>query len=176
MAVGVATILTLAAGLLVSVAPAQAAEPAWNGVYTLKRFAASKTGTSLAARQGEPDFSDDYTFVTSCVGGACVATVTNGPKPANPTLPQPPRYIWENGSWVHRYSWEWDCWQGAGVPKVWAPAESEATYTPQADGTLTGLWRTTIKGGPCNGTVDMRVAAYPVNPSPVPLPGLGSLS
>ena len=161
----VISIVALAAGLLVAVAPADAAAtPSWDGVYSLKRFAASKTGTSLAARQAEPDFSDDYTFRTSCDGGTCVATVIDGPKPANPTLPQPPRYTWEAGSWVHRYDWEWDCWQGAGVPKVWRPATSIATYTPQGDGTLKGVWRTTIDGGPCDGTVVMNVAASPVTP------------
>lgn len=99
----VISIVALAAGLLVAVAPADAAAtPSWDGVYSLKRFAASKTGTSLAARQAEPDFSDDYTFRTSCDGGTCVATVIDGPKPANSTLPQPPRYTWEAGSWVHR--------------------------------------------------------------------------
>ncbi|MDS1114164.1 hypothetical protein RD149_10310 [Gordonia westfalica] len=164
----VAAVVAVGLAPAVSAGPANAAEPAWNGVYSLKRFAASKTGTSLAARQAEPDFSDDYTFRSSCDGGTCVATVVDGPKPANPTLPQPPRYTWEDGSWVHRYDWEWDCWQGAGVPKVWRPAKSVAYYTPEGDGTLKGVWRTTIDGGPCDGTVDMNVAAYPVTP---PAPG-----
>lgn len=156
-------IVAVAAGLLVGVASADAApKPSWEGVYSLKRFAASKTGTSLAARQREPDFSDDYTFDTECVRTRCLATVVGGPKPANPTLPQPPRYTWQNGSWVHRYSWQWDCWQGVGVPKVWRPARSVATYKPQSDGSLKGVWRTTIYGGPCRGTVVMNVAAYPV--------------
>ncbi|MFE0751607.1 hypothetical protein [Gordonia sp. NPDC058843] len=160
----VTAVLALAAGLLVSVAPADAApKPTWDGVYSLKRFAASKTGTSLAARQREPDFSDNYTFTTECVRSRCFATVVGGPKPANPTLPQPPRYTWQNGSWVHRYSWQWDCWQGVGVPKVWRPARSVATYKPQSDGSLKGVWRTTIYGGPCRGTVVMNVAAYPVS-------------
>jgi hypothetical protein len=41
----------------------------WNGKYSLLRYAGEKTGTSLAARQPEPDFSDVYTFVTDCTGG-----------------------------------------------------------------------------------------------------------
>nr|WP_157226489.1 hypothetical protein [Gordonia soli] len=140
-----------------------AAPSAWDGQYSLKRFAATKTGTSLAARQPEPDFADTYTFVTTCTDGRCVATVVAGPTPENHTLPRPPRYTWEDGSWVHRYDWEWDCYQGPGKPKIWAPAHSLAVYTPRADGTLDGVWRTEIDHGPCAGTVIMAVAAYPVD-------------
>ena len=158
-------VVMFVAGLLVAgTPPAVAAQPDWSGDYSLKRFAASKTGTSLAARQGEPDFSDTYIFVTNCSAGPCVATVVGGPKPANPTLPQPASYTWDGTSWVHPYDWQWDCYQGEGVPKVWAPAHSEAFYTPQADGTLTGSWHTDIASGPCEGTVIMQVAAYPVRP------------
>src|SRR5690606_11279854 len=138
------------------------AQPSWSGDYSLKRFAASKTGTSLAARQPEPDFADTYTFETTCADGTCVATVIAGPPPANPTLPLPARYTWDGTSWVHTYDWEWDCYQGEGVPKVWAPAHSVASYTPQENGTLTGSWRTDIDSGPCEGSVIMDVAAYPV--------------
>lgn len=53
---------------------------------------------------------------------------------------------------VHTYDWEWDCYQGEGVPKVWAPAHSVAYYTPQPDGTLTGSRRTDIDSGPCEGS------------------------
>jgi hypothetical protein len=72
-----------------------------------------------------------------------VSTVLDGPKPENPTLPLPPRYL------------------GEGVPKHWNPAHSVAYYTPQTDGTLRGVWRTDIDGGPCNGSVIMNVAAFP---------------
>lgn len=159
----------IAAWLVAGAAPVLAAPQAtWSGEYSLMRFAASKEGTSLAARQGEPDFADTYRFVTSCAGGPCIATVIDGPAPANPTLPQPPQYTWDGTSWVHTYDWQWDCWQGEGVPKVWKPAHSVATYTPQRDGTLRGVWTTTIEGGPCDGTVTMKVAAYPVTPPPAP--------
>ena len=164
----------IAAGLVAGAAPAGAAsslgaaQPSWSGDYSVKRFAASKYGTSLAARQWEPDFADTYTFETTCTDGTCVATVVGGPKPANPTLPQPAQYTWDGTSWVHPYDWKWDCWQGEGVPKVWAPAHSLAYYTPQPDGTLVGSWRTDIASGPCEGSVIMNVAAYPV----VPRPGL----
>ncbi len=52
------------------------------------------------------------------------------------------------------------------MPKVWAPAHSLAYCTPQPDGTLTGSWRTDIASGPCEGSVIMQVAAYPISPSP----------
>ena len=146
-----------------AVAPAaDAVAPGWNGTWSLVRYAAAKTGTSLAARQPEPTFSDVYLFVTRCASTTCVATVVNGPKPKNPTLPQPPQYTWDGSRWVHVYDWQWDCYMGEGVAKVWAPARSWAFYTPQADGTLRGDWTTRITGGPCDGTVEMAVAAFPV--------------
>ena len=141
---------------------AAAAGQVWNGKFSLLRYAGEKTGTSLAASQHEPDFSDVYTFVTDCSSGTCEATVVDGPKPANPTLPLPPVYTWTGSTWVHTYEWQWDCYMGEGVPKVWKPAKSVAYYTPQADGTLRGTWRTDIYGGPCDGSVIMDVAAFPV--------------
>lgn len=141
--------------------PATAANATWNGAWLLVRFAGAKTGTSLAATQGEPDFSDVYVFVTDCSTGECVSTVVDGPKPANPTLPLPPRYTWDGTRWVHIYDWQWDCYMGEGVPKAWDPARSWAYYTPQANGTLRGVWTTEIYSGPCQGTVIMDVAAFP---------------
>jgi hypothetical protein len=136
--------------------------PAWNGKYSLVRYAAQKTGTSLAARQPEPTFSDDYDFVTTCSATACVATVSGGPKPKIPTLPQPPEYTWDGSKWLHIYDWQWDCYMGEGVPKQWNPARSWAFYTPQPDGSLRGTWQTNIYSGPCYGTVVMDVAAFAV--------------
>ena len=161
-------VVLVAAWLVSGAVPASAAQPSWDGQYSLKRFAASKYGTSLAARQGEPDFSDVYTFTTECRSGTpCVSTVSGGPAPKNPTLPQPARYVFNGTSWVHVYDWQWDCYQGPDRAKVWAPARSVATYTKQADGSYTGVWRTDIDGGPCDGYVEMRVAAYPVDQTPV---------
>jgi hypothetical protein len=156
-------LLILALGSI-GVAPiAHATLPGWNGTWSLVRYAAAKSGTSLAARQPEPTFSDDYLFLTQCSTTACVATVVNGPKPKNPTLPQPPQYTWDGSRWVHVYDWQWDCYLGEGVPKAWAPAHSVAYYTPQTDGkSLRGVWRTDIDGGPCDGDVVMDVAAFPV--------------
>lgn len=93
---------------------AGAAGQIWSGNYFLLRYASGKTGTSLAARQPEPDFSDIYTFVTDCSRGACVATVVDGPRPDNPTLPLPPQYTWNGTTWVHIYEWQWDCYMGEG--------------------------------------------------------------
>ncbi len=153
--------VAISGALAVSLPAPASADTGWNGRYALIRSAASKTGTSLAARQWEPDFSDVYTFATSCAGGTCTAAVVDGPPVKNPTLPVPAKYSWDGTSWVHVYDWQWDCYQGEGRAKVYAPAHSVAVYTPRADGTLTGTWRTDISGGPCDGSVIMNVAAVP---------------
>lgn len=155
----------LVLGLLVvavaGVGSASAAQPAWNGDWSLKRFAATKSGTSLAATQREPDFSDVYRFRTVCVGETCTATVVDGRAPANTTLPQPARYTVDGTSWVHVYDWQWDRYMGPDVPTVYAPAHSVAYYTPQPDGTFAGSWRTDIASGPCAGSVVMRCRGPP---------------
>ena len=161
-------VVAIAAGA-VCISPATSADadlPSWNGKYALVRYAADKTGTSMAARQPEPDFSDEYVFVTSCSASTCVATVTEGPRPKNPTLPLPPQYTWKGNQWVHIYDWQWDCFMGEGVPKEWSPARSSAFYVPQSDGSLRGTWQTDIFSGACRGTVIMQVAAFPVPPGP----------
>lgn len=144
---------------------ANAMSPSWNGKYSLVRYAASKSGTSVAAKQAEPTFSADYVFTTACSSGRCVATATNGPAPKNPTLPQPSHYAWDGAKWVERFDFQWDCYMGEGVPKVWAPARSWAFYAPQADGSLRGTWHTDISGGPCGGSVEMPVAAFAAGPA-----------
>jgi hypothetical protein len=140
--------------------PAHATMPSWNGKYSLVRYAVDKTGSSVAARQSEPTFSADYVFVTSCSSGKCVATATNGPTPKNPTLPQPSHYVWDGTRWVEHFDFQWDCYMGEGIPKVWAPAKSWAFYIPQPDGSLRGTWHTDINSGPCEGSVEMPVAAF----------------
>lgn len=97
--------------------PAGAADANWSGDYSLKRFAATKTGTSLAASQWEPDFSDTYTFETDCSSGVCIATVVGGPAPANPTLPQPARYTWDGTSWVHPMTGSGIATRGKACPR-----------------------------------------------------------
>lgn len=143
---------------------AHAVSPSWNGKYSLVRYAASKSGTSVAATQAEPTFSADYVFTTACSSGKCVATATNGPTPKNPTLPQPSHYTWDGAKWVEHFDFQWDCYMGEGAAKVWAPARSWAFYTPQPDGSLRGVWHTDISGGPCRGTVEMPVAAFAAGP------------
>ncbi len=145
---------------LASAVPAQAATPAWNGKYSLVRYAVDKSGTSVAASQSEPTFSADYVFTTVCSATRCVATTSDGPVPKNPTLPQPSHYTWDGAKWVEVFEFQWDCYMGEGVPKVWAPAKSWAYYAPQRDGSLRGTWHTDIYGGPCRGTVAMPVAAF----------------
>jgi hypothetical protein len=144
--------------------PAHAAMPSWNGKYSLVRYAAEKTGTSAAAGQAEPTFSVDYVFVTSCATGKCVATATDGPTPKNPTLPQPSHYTWDGSRWVEQFDFQWDCYMGEGVPKVWSPARSWAFYAPQPGGSLRGAWHTDISSGPCRGSVEMPVAAFAARP------------
>jgi len=145
---------------VVAVPAAHAATPSWNGKYSLVRYAASKTGTSVAATQAEATFSADYVFSTVCSAATCVATANNGPKPNNPTISVPSHYTWDGSRWVERFDFQWDCYMGEGVPKVWAPATSWAFYTPQSDGSLRGTWHTDIAGGPCQGSVEMPVAAF----------------
>ncbi len=140
--------------------PVGAAIPSWNGKYSLVRYAVNKSGTSVAASQADSTFSADYVFVTACSSGQCVATANDGPTPKNPTLPQPSRYAWDGTRWVEHFDFQWDCYMGEGVPKVWAPARSWAFYTPQSDGSLRGTWHTDINSGPCRGSVEMPVAAF----------------
>ena len=144
---------------------AQAVSPSWNGKYSLVRYAAGKSGTSVAATQAEPTFSADYVFTTACSPGKCVATATDGPTPKNPTLPQPSQYTWDGAKWVEHFDFQWDCYMGEGAAKVWAPARSWAFYAPQQDGSLRGVWHTDINGGPCRGTVEMPVAAFAARPA-----------
>jgi hypothetical protein len=149
------------AGVVVA-SDAHAVGQLWNGRYSFVSYAAEKSGTSLAARQNELDFSDEFSVVTNCSTGRCIATVSGGPAPKNPTLPHPPRYTWDGAKWLRIYDWKWDCFQGPGAPKVWTPARSVAYYIPQTDGSLRGVWRTDIGGGPCGGSVEMAVSAFPV--------------
>ncbi len=141
--------------------PARAENRSWTGKYTLVGYADQKTGNSMAARQPEPRFSNDYVFATECSAGKCIATALAGPAPNNPTLPLPPRYTWDGTRWMSIVDWKWDCSTGDGAPKVWSPARSWTYYIPLPDGTLTGTWMTEIYGGPCEGSVMMPVAAVP---------------
>ncbi|TFV55496.1 hypothetical protein E4P42_22465 [Mycobacterium sp. PS03-16] len=160
--------LLTAAVVLVAMAGASATASAeatgqiWTGRFSLVSYASQKAGTSIAARQPEADFTGQYVFSTDCSSGVCIATVVSGPRPTNPTIPQPLRYTWDGARWVQSYDWQWDCFLGDGKPKEWAQARSFSYYVPQRDGSLQGSWRTEIYGGACAGNVTMAVAAVPV--------------
>lgn len=154
----------LAAVLVAGLAPvpsAAAVGQGWNGRYTVVTYATQKNGTSVAARQPEGDLSAVYTFATACAATTCVATVLDGPAPSNPTIPQPQRYKWNGEKWTFAYNWQWECYLGDGAPRVFSPAQSWVSYTPQPDGTLQGSWYTDILSGPCRGNVLMPAAAFP---------------
>jgi opacity protein-like surface antigen len=157
---GTALAAVLVAGLIFAPAAAAVGQP-WNGRYNVVTYASQKNGTSVAARQLEGDLSAVYTFSTTCSTSGCVATVLDGPAPSNPTIPQPQRYTWNGSTWTFAYNWQWECFLGDGVPRVFSPAQSWVTYTPQADGTMQGSWYTDILGGPCRGNVLMPAAAFP---------------
>ena len=136
----------------------------WSGRYKVVSYASLKYGTSVAARQPEPDFSAEFVFLTGCSSGMCVATAVDGPDPTNPSVPRPQQYTWDGTNWVYVYNWDWDCFRGDGVPREWSPARSWTIYTPQPDGSLRGSWHTDIASGVCRGSVVWPVAADPVPP------------
>ena len=141
--------------------PADAAPKPWNGRYQMLTYASQKAGTSAAAQQREGDFGATFTVATECSVTRCVATVVDGPRPGNPTVPWPTRYTWNGSEWTSSYDWLWDCFLGSGNQKQWARATSWAYYQPQPDGSLKGTWHTDIAEGPCRGSVVMPVAALP---------------
>ena len=140
---------------------ADAAPKPWNGRYQMLTYASQKAGTSAAAQQREGDFGATFTVATECSVTRCVATVVDGPRPGNPTVPWPTRYTWNGSEWTSSYDWLWDCFLGSGNQKQWARATSWAYYQPQPDGSLKGTWHTDIADGPCRGSVVMPVAALP---------------
>lgn len=156
----VAAVSAVVAGMFAAVVTAQAAGQQWSGRFTVVTYASQKAGTSAAARQSEPNFSAQYTFVTTC-SARCVATAVDGPAPSNPTIPQPQRYTWNGSQWTFAYDWQWECYHGEGAPRLFSPAQSWVFYTPQPDGSLQGTWHTDILSGACRGNVLMPVAAYP---------------
>jgi len=157
--------LMLAAVLLgalgLSPATASAAPQPWNGRYQMVTYASLKAGTSPASRQQEGDFGAVFTLATQCSFSRCVATVIDGPRPGNPTIPQPTRYTWSGSEWSSSYDWLWDCFLGEGNQKQWARATSWTYFQPQPDGSLRGTWHTDIAEGACRGSVVMPVAALP---------------
>lgn len=138
---------------------AHAAPKPWNGTYQMVTYASQKAGTSAASRQRENDFGAKFTLATQCSVRECVATVVDGPRPGNPTVPWPTRFAWNGSEWATSYGWMWDCLVAADGQKTWARAASWTYYQPQPDGSLKGTWHTDIAEGPCRGSVVMPVAA-----------------
>lgn len=150
----------LAPGVLLPPA-AHATPKPWNGRYQMLTYAAQKAGTSPASRQTENNFGAVFTLSTSCTVTTCVATVVDGPRPGNQTVPWPARFTWNGSEWASSYEWLWDCLVGGSTQKQWAHATSWTFYKPQADGSLKGNWHTDISEGACRGSVVMPVAALP---------------
>lgn len=134
---------------------AAAGSPSWNGTYDVQLFAATKTGTSRAARQAEPNQSAVKTYSSRCTLFGCTATVTSSNPPSKSNVPSPAIYNWNGRAWVRTFNWNWDCYRGPNQPIEWAKASSRNVFTPQPNGTLTGVFETTIHSGYCKGTVRM---------------------
>lgn len=135
--------------------------PSWNGQYAITFIVGPKDGTSVAASQPEVQYTDTYTFSSSCASGKCVATIVGGPPPRNPTVPQPVQFTWDGSSWTQASDFQWDCMM-PDTSIQWSPARGTTRYTPQPDGTLAGTIHTDILSGPCQGTLDINMTAQRV--------------
>src|SRR5689334_3002976 len=147
------------AAIGLSLAPtAPADSPSWNGQYAITFIVGPKAGTSIAAGQPEVQYTDTYTFSSSCAGGKCTATIVGGPPPRNPTVAQPVQFTWDGSSWTQSSEFQWDCMM-PDTTIEWDPARADVRYTPQADGTLAGTMHTEILSGTCQGTLEMNMTA-----------------
>ncbi|GAY16230.1 hypothetical protein [Mycobacterium sp. shizuoka-1] len=138
---------------------ASADSPTWNGEYAITFIVGPKSGTSMAAGQPEQQHTETYGFQSSCASGTCTATITSGPPPSNPTVPQPVQFTWDGTSWTQSSDFQWDCRMSDDGTVEWSPAHAEVRYTPQPDGTLSGVMHTEIASGPCQGSVEMNMTA-----------------
>lgn len=147
------------AAIALSLAPTTSADsPSWNGQYAITFIVGPKAGTSIAAGQPEVQYTDTYTFSSSCTGGKCTATIVGGPPPRNPTVPQPVQFTWDGSSWTQTSDFQWDCMMSDETIQ-WNPARSDVRYTPQPDGSLSGTMHTDILSGACQGTLDINMTA-----------------
>jgi len=145
--------------IALSLAPAAAADqPSWNGTYAITFMVGPKSGTSMAVGDPEVQHTDTYGFRSSCTGGKCVATIISGPPPSNPTVPQPVQFTWDGSSWTQVSDFQWDCMM-PDTSIQWNPARATVRYTPQSDGSLSGVMHTEIFSGACQGTIDMDMKA-----------------
>ena len=94
--------------------------------YAITFIVGPKDGTSVAASQAEVQYTDTYTFRSSCASGKCVATIISGPPPRNPTVPQPVQFTWDGSSWTQVSDFQWDCM----MPDTLDPMESGPGETP----------------------------------------------
>jgi len=137
---------------------ASADPPSWNGQYAITFIVGPKDGTSVAASQPEVQYTDTYTFRSSCASGKCIATIVGGPPPRNPTIPQPVQFTWDGSSWTQASDFQWDCMM-PDTSIQWSPARGQTRYTPQPNGSLSGTMHTDILSGPCQGTLDINMTA-----------------
>ena len=137
---------------------ASAAPPSWNGEYAITFMVGPKSGTSMAVGDPEVQHTDTYGFRSSCTGGKCIATIISGPAPRNPTVPQPVQFTWDGSSWRQVSDFQWDCMM-PDTTIQWNPARADVRYTPQPDGSLSGIMHTEIFSGACQGTIDMDMRA-----------------
>ncbi|KDE97757.1 hypothetical protein Y900_002110 [Mycolicibacterium aromaticivorans JS19b1 = JCM 16368] len=147
------------AAIALWLAPIASADSAsWNGEYAITFIVGPKAGTSMAAGQPEQQHTETYGFQSNCANGKCTATITSGPPPSNPTVPQPVQFTWDGSSWTQASDFQWQCLMPDETVQ-WNPAHAEVRYTPQADGSLSGTMHTEIISGACQGTVDMNMTA-----------------
>ena len=145
--------------IALSLSPAASADaPSWNGEYAITFTVGPKGGTSIAAGQSEVQYTDRYTFRSSCTSGTCTATIVSGPPPRNPTVPQPVQFTWDGSSWTQVNDFQWDCMMPDATIQ-WSPARADVRYTPQLDGSLSGTLHTEIMTGACQGTLDINMTA-----------------
>ena len=149
----------LLGGSLIGAPLATATQASWNGWYKLTFHTDQKSGTSVAATQGETPYTASYLFATDCSSGTCVASVVDGPTPKD-NVSQSTKFDWTGSQWSRTNNWRWDC----PLPDrtiTFDPATSVTTYSPQPDGSLTGTFQTTINSGACQGTVSIPLTAVP---------------
>ena len=139
--------------------------PSWEGWYRITFHTDQKTGTSLAAAQTEEPYTAAYRFGTDCTAGSCVASVLTGPAPKD-NVTGSVTFDWTGSQWSRTHSWRWDCLMPDGTI-TFDPASSVTTYSPQADGSLTGTFATNIGAGACQGTVYIPLTAAPVAPDTI---------
>ena len=133
--------------IAVSLAPTAVGDSAsWNGQYAITFIVGPKAGTSMAAGQPEGQYTDTYGFSSNCSSGKCTATIVSGPAPRNRTVPQPVQFTWDGSSWTQISDFQWDCMM-PDTTIEWDPAHAEVRYTPQPDGSLSGIMHTDITSG-----------------------------